>query len=198
MSLDSQMESFLTDLNGRVWRQSRAFAGLTPRHIYQANPGVQVEVAFATAADRPSAHEARALWSDRWNKRSTGVLLVAAYPGEGAVPRAAVVGLRDKSTFVADLAFSSVELIVDQALEASTTAQAEEILASLFEERKDDEIPGLANTGLFATHELLANVPNRRDWSAAGARAQGFRGHGGEDLVRALGGTSHTKEWTSC
>lgn len=187
MSLDSQMESFLADFNGRPWKQNGAPSTLTPHHIYPANLGVQIEVAYATAPGRPSAHEVRALWSDRWNKRSTGVLLVAAYPGEGAVPKAAVVGLRDKGTFVTDLSFSSVERIVDQALEAPTTARAEEILASLFEEHKDDEIPGLANTGLFATHELLANVPHRRDWQAAGARAQGFRGHGGEDLVRALG-----------
>ncbi|MFC4904080.1 Eco57I restriction-modification methylase domain-containing protein [Kocuria oceani] len=187
MSSDSSLDSFLADFNGRVWKQPGAPEALTPHHIYPANPGVQVEVVYATSSARPSASDARALWSDRWNKRPTGVLLVAAYPNGGAAPKAAVVGLRDKGTYVADLAFSSVELVVEQVLEAPTTARAEEILASLFEEHEDDEIPGLVNTGLFATHELLTNVPNRSDWQTAGACARSFRGHGGEDLVRSVG-----------
>ncbi|WP_447925567.1 Eco57I restriction-modification methylase domain-containing protein [Georgenia muralis] len=183
----ADVPTFLAEYNPLRWAQPDAPQTITPQGLYTAAPGVKVEVAYATAPAKPSAADARALWDKRWAKRPTGVLLVIAHPGSNGTTEATIVGLRDKGTFAAGLRLDQVERLVDQALEASSTATAEALLAPLFVERGEDEVPGFANTGLFATHELLTNVPNRPDWVAAGERAKTFRGHRGEDLIRALG-----------
>lgn len=184
---DSTLESFLSDFNGRTWSQPGAPDYLTPRAFYQPLDGVRLDVVYATAPHRPKSSDVRALWEKRWNRRPTGALLVVGYPGSDTTARAAVVGLRDDAQLVTDLSLSLVERIVEQSLDAPTTAQAEQFLDPIFLAREDDEVLGLHNTGLFATHELLANVPNRSDWNTAGKVARSFRGHSGEDLVRTLG-----------
>jgi len=183
----ADVPTFLAEYNPLRWTQLDAPQTIAPQCVYTAIPGVKVEVAYATASSKPSAADARALWEKRWAKRPTGVLLVIAHPGRNGATEATLVGLRDKATLVTGLRLDQVDRLVDQALEAPTTAAAEALLAPLFEERGEDEVSGFANTGLFATHELLTNVPDRPDWAAAGERAKAFRGHRGEDLVRALG-----------
>ncbi|MGO4490470.1 hypothetical protein AB4Y86_00050 [Arthrobacter sp. 2YAF22_2] len=160
---------------------------MTLRTFYQPVDGVQLDVVYATAPHRPLASDVRILWEKRWNRRSTGVLLVVGYPGGDAIPRATVVGLRDNAQLVADLELPFVERIVERGLDALTTAQAEQLLEPIFKIHEDDEVPGLINTGLFATHELLVNVPNRPDWNTSAVGAHSLRGHSGEDLIRALG-----------
>ncbi|QWC10729.1 hypothetical protein KKR91_03640 [Arthrobacter jiangjiafuii] len=187
MSHESKLESFLSDFNGRMWSQSGAPDYVHARAFYQALDGVRLDVVYAVATHRPLAADLRAMWEKRWNRRPTGVLLVVGYLGQDASPRAAIVGLRDTAQLATDMPLSLVERIVEQGLEAPTTALAEQLIAPLFASHDDDEILGLVNTGLFATHELLANVPHRSDWTMAKERSQAFRWHSGEDLVRALG-----------
>lgn len=187
MSHDSPLELFLNDFNGRTWTQTGAADYLTARSFYQPMDGVRLDIVYATAPHRPLASDVRALWEKRWNRRPTGVLLVVGYPGGDRGLRAAVVGLRDNAQFVTDLPLTLVERVLEQCLDASTTTQAEDTLNAIFVAREEDDVLGLINTGLFATHELLSNVPNRSDWKSAGERARLFRGHTGEDLVRALG-----------
>jgi hypothetical protein len=183
----ADVRAFLPEYNARPWNQIEASQTITPQGVYTATPGVKVEIAYATAPAKPGAADARALWEKRWGKRATGVLLVIAYPGGNGTVAATVVGLRDTPTVVTGLRLDQVERLVDQTLDALSTTAAETLLAPLFEERAEDEVPGFANTGLFATHELLKNVPNRPDWADAGECARSFRGHRGEDLVRVLG-----------
>lgn len=187
MSHDSRLMSFLSDFNGQAWSQAGAPDYMTLRAFYQPLDGVRLDVVYATASQRPPASDVRALWEKRWNRRPTAVLLVVAYPGPDDTARATVVGLRDNAQLAADLELRLVERIVEQGLDARTTAQAEQLLSLIFASHDDDEVLGLSNTGLFATHELLANVPNRPDWTAAGMRSRSFRGQSGEDLVSALG-----------
>lgn len=187
MSLGSSLDSFLPEFNGRAWAQNGVPDHISLKAFYEPLDGVQLDVVYATSPRRPTAGDVRALWEKRWNRRPTGVLLVVAYPGADATARATVVGLRENARIAADLNLSFVERVVEQGLDASTTAHAEQLLEPLFVSHEDDDVPGFVNTGLFATHELLVNVPNRPDWKASGQRAQSLRGHAGEDLVRALG-----------
>ena len=54
---------------------------------------------------------------------------------------------------------------------------------------RHSEVPGLLSAGLFATHELVRNVPKRLDWGEATAAAHEVLATqtSGIDLIRALG-----------
>jgi len=181
----SVVEGFLADFKARNWDQPDCPPTIAPVALYLPAPGVKVEVAFAQSPSRPSAQDARRLWRTRSGGRATGVLLLAAYPAaQGA--RAVVVGLHDDARF-RDVPLSHAERIIERALDAHTTREAEQLLDELLAEDGDGGVPGLRNEGLFATHELEKNVPSRADWAQARTRASAVRGHEGEDLLRALG-----------
>lgn len=181
----SVVEGFLADFKARNWDQPDCPPTIAPVALYLPAPGVKVEVAFAQSPSRPSAQDARRLWRTRSGGRATGVLLLAAYPAaQGA--RAVVVGLHDDARF-RDVPLSHAERIIEKALDAHTTREAEQLLDELLAEDGDGGVPGLRNEGLFATHELEKNVPSRADWAQARTRASAVRGHEGEDLLRALG-----------
>lgn len=187
VSYGSSLGFFLPEFNGRTWTQAGTPDYITPEAFYQPLEGVQLDIVYATASRRPLSADVRTLWEKRWNRRPTGVLLVVGYPGNNDEPRATVIGLRENADISADLELSFVARIVEQALDAPTTAQAEQIFSPLFAARDEDAVLGLMNTGLFATHELLVNVPNRSDWKTAGEDSRALRGRQGEDLIRALG-----------
>src|SRR5699024_6903729 len=54
-------------------------------------------------------------------------------------------------------------------------------------EQTSEELPGLRNKGLLATHELLVGVPARPDWQQATEAGAGMLKHRDHDLIEALG-----------
>jgi len=60
---------------------------------------------------------------------------------------------------------------------------AERLLTGL----KDQLSPGLVNSGIFASHELLTGVPDRPDWGTARKSALQLLGLHGLPLIQALG-----------
>ena len=178
-------DTFLPSRKPRPWSEPTVVAGITPIAIYLPDQAVQVEVAYAVAPRRPKAADVRKVWTDRWRKRPSAVLLVVAWDSPHG-RQASVVGLRD-DPLVATGQLATVERAVAKALEQGAAAGAEAILADLLREREPDAIPGLDNAGLFATHELLHNVPQRTDWAAATKQAGGVRGRAGKDVLSGLG-----------
>jgi hypothetical protein len=53
----------------------------------------------------------------------------------------------------------------------------------------DNDLPGVRNTGLVATHELRSGVPSRSDWSEMTQAGKGLLTKGGRQLVEGLGFT---------
>ena len=168
----------------RPWKQLDAPSTLRPADLYFSTDN-QLEIVYAAADSKPKADEAKKLWKARWNSRPAAVLLVVGYPSSDG-PRARVVGLRE-DTLGPDMRLADVAADVRHALSMASGSQGERALRDLFVERADDEVPGLRNTGLFATHELLENVPTRADWASARTAGEQAAGTQGEELISALG-----------
>ncbi|WP_146841527.1 Eco57I restriction-modification methylase domain-containing protein [Cellulomonas composti] len=182
----SSSDSFLADFRRRTWDLTDVVVpdGLTPLGYYGTASSTKLEVAVARADHKPNQPEARALWRARQRGRATGVLLVILYPATDGW-HATVVGLRDDAVGP-DAELSVVERRVAQALDAEAEREATELLESLFTTR-DEAVPGLVNKGLFASHALEVNVPQRADWAQAAAAGAGVGSARGEDMLKALG-----------
>ena len=86
----------------------------------------------------------------------------------------------------ADVEASQAERITAVALsEPSHHAATRLLLAALGE--LDSPFPGLRNSGLLATQELKAGVPERPDWTAARKNAERLLDRRGRKLVESLG-----------
>jgi hypothetical protein len=119
-----------------------------------------LEVAVARAGRKPGQETMRAVWKARHRGRAVPVLLVALY-GD----RAALCGPGGELPQVfTDLDVGQVERICRAALAEPNRHAALRFLWSVLPEVKEARIPGLRNEGLFATHELERNVPDRADW----------------------------------
>ncbi|GMA23120.1 hypothetical protein GCM10025864_08790 [Luteimicrobium album] len=179
-------DSFLADFRRRHWAvDGEVVAGLKPLGYYSPASGRALEVAVAHAESKPTKADARRLWNERHRGRSTGVLLVVIYPGSEGEDRAEVVGLYDDGS-VADLELSLIERRLAEALDAAAVHEAQELMTGLFE-IAEGGVQGLRNKGLFASHALEVNTPERSDWGEAASSARVVRGTRGEDLLRALG-----------
>ena len=152
---------------------------------------LDIEVVLLFANSRPTRTDVREVWDARWNKRSTGVLAVVAYETPTG-RRASIAGLRSRRV-VNDVELELVERLAEQALLATSSSSAEQLIEQLFGMAESDNTPGLSNHGLFATHELEHNVRARGDWALACERAKTLRGVNGSDVLTALGWQVQTR-----
>jgi hypothetical protein len=65
MAHGSSLDSFLPEFNGRTWSQAGAPEHITLGAFYQPVDGVQLDVAYATAPQRPLSAESRT-FSNPW------------------------------------------------------------------------------------------------------------------------------------
>ncbi len=145
-----------------------------------------LEVVVAHSQARPKAEDLRRLWRARWGKRAAPVALVVQY--ESAHGRqAAVCGLREDADVVFDLNVEQVERVGIAAFDSPTVPEGERFFQKLLSDPVENQIPGLTNTGLFASHELRAGVPQRPDWQDQKALARSLVAHRGSTLLDALG-----------
>lgn len=169
-----------SDVPMRTWRdQDRQ-----PRGMYWSGQGRDpLEVALVEFGRAPTAGEVRAIWKDRHGRRAAPLLLVAAYPG-GVL----LCGTVEEDLRVVERDVGQAERLASKALTEPNRHLAIRYLAGAFDTDPDD-IPGLMNKGLLATHELRNGVPLRDDWEQATADAQRLLPLEGRDLVSGLGFT---------
>ena len=172
---------FLADLRPLNWKPEGdsgfAAAGL---FIGKGNPAFEVAAARAPGAPRRTA--VQNAWKARRGGRAAPVLAVVLY-GD----RAAVCGASGETPPVyMGMDAGQVERLCREALDQPDRHAALRFLADALPSL-DTDLPGLANEGLLALHELRTGVPKHPDWAAAGRRAATARGKRGEDLLRALG-----------
>jgi hypothetical protein len=147
-----------------------------------------LEVALAEAAKRPTSAEMRKAWRVRQGGRPSPVLLAVGYPGANG-PAVAVCGPAGQDPPVHfDLDLSRVERLAAAALAEPTRHAAQRCLLRLLPE-VESEHPGLVNSGLLATHELLHGVPQRSDWHDATKVSRPALNKRGRSLIEALGFT---------
>lgn len=179
-----------TARKGRWRDESAATAG---RHGFTAHAQWTgqgrdaLNVAYATADTRPTVTAVRGVWMARHGRAAAPLLLVVAY-SDPDVTRAFVCGPKGDAPPVVDMDFAQAERIASAALDEPSRHAAERfLLATLHEDI--EELPGLRNQGLLATHELAVGVPRRPDWLDAQGRASDLLGLRDQELIRSLGFT---------
>jgi hypothetical protein len=191
------VESFLADLDVQEipWvKPAGAPIALSPERVFIGTGVDALEIALATVARTgpgtgPRVDDVRRLWNARWNRRAAPVALVVGYPDTTGEWKAALCGTKDDPAVLTDLDLSQVERICAAALSAPDPANAERTLHRLLVGQKDQLVPGLTNSGLFASYELRTGVPNRPDWNKARDKAATLLSARGADLIRGLGYT---------
>lgn len=85
-----------------------------------------------------------------------------------------------------ELSQAEASRLAGAAIEEPNRHEATRFLLTALE-RVDSQLPGLRNEGLFATHELVTDVPGRPDWPAALELGRSLMARRGRELVEGLG-----------
>ncbi|VBA61506.1 Eco57I restriction-modification methylase domain-containing protein [Mycobacterium attenuatum] len=170
-----------------TWNEPSTPAGIKTDKVYVGpDPhglgGFQVAVANAQTA--PSRQAIRDLFMAR-RGRTPIQLMVAVVHGDKV------------HLFGPDPQAQPIEVPVEQAarqlqsiLSEPDVLAATERCAGLRKASDATGVPGFTNSGLFATHHIMSNVPQRSDWQELGARALPILGKRRRQLIDALGFTS--------
>jgi len=141
-----------------------------------------LEVVVVECSGRPTASLMRQLWRERLGSRVVPLLVVGMYDGI-----AALCGPAGRQAPVwHDLPVSQVERLCATALREPNRHQALRFLRDNLPE-VDAPIPGIRNSGLVATHELVTDVPRRQDWQVANQKGNEAIPRRGRALLEALG-----------
>jgi hypothetical protein len=183
---------FLEDYDGQTLPWSKpagAPVSLETDRILFGNGDNALEVAVASAVHKsqPKFEDLRSLFKKRQANRPTPVLLVVAYVGPSGENLAAVVGTSGDPAPLSGLQVDRLERVCASALAEPDRHAAVRSLDRLLTGLKDQQSPGLVNSGLFASHELRTGVPARGDWDPARAAALPMLGLQGLQLINALG-----------
>lgn len=181
------MDEFLVDWIPQTWKAPGELPNsLTPAGMFVQDGANGLEIVLASARRKPSNPDMRKAWLARRDKRVSPVLLVAFYPSTHG-ERVALCGpVGDPPVVHADVEVAQAERIAAVALsEPSHHAATRLLLAALGE--LGSPFPGLRNSGLLATQELKAGVPERPDWIAARRMAERLLDRRGRKLIEALG-----------
>jgi hypothetical protein len=146
--------------------------------------GLEVAVAHWGGHGSPTA-ALRSLHAARLGRRAIPLVVI----GYDAEDRAWLLGPDPAILPVGPVSTSLAARLVQAALDEPSSGNARRRLLHATRALQDSEVPGLLSAGLFATHELVRNVPKRSDWDGATAAARDVltTRPSGIDLIRALG-----------
>lgn len=174
----------LTAGNVVNWNEPAAAAGITPEKVYIGPDPVGLggfQVAVASAAAPPTRQALRELFTSRKGKTATQLVVAVTFGGKAQL-------------FGPDPQAQPIELPVEQAERQLQSVLAEpDVLAALdrfagFQKSSTTTgVSGFTNSGLFATHHIMSNVPKRLDWSELGSQAKPLLNLRRHKLVEALG-----------
>ena len=160
--------------------------GVAPVAAFTGRGKYPLEVALATLDRRPRADELRRVWSARYGKAPSPLLLVAAYRVDDGWKASICGPAGDEPPAEGGLELGEVARIAAAALAEPSRHAAIRFLGSIWAEL-EHELPGLRNQGMFAAHELRDGLPLRTDWSAACDRGRSLLSFRGRELVERLG-----------
>ncbi|MPZ53469.1 MAG: hypothetical protein GEU79_12180 [Acidimicrobiia bacterium] len=190
MTTDSieRADHFLSDQPGPIpWQIPDGGRGkFEPVNLFLGQGSNPLEVAIAVGSSKPNVSDVRQLWKRRKSGRPAPLLLIALYPVEGGLRAATCGPVGDDPAVLVDRDVGQVERIAATALAEPGRNAAIRFLADTLSD-EDDELPGLRNSGMFATHQLVNGVPNRSDWSDLTNQARPLLAKRGQQLVTALG-----------
>ena len=141
-----------------------------------------LEIAVMGSTTRPSDADMRDAWRKRSGHRASP-LLVVAVGGEDAC----ICGPSDPEPGIfRDVSVEVADRICEAAVEEPDRHAARRFLAGALG-ALEAALPGLRNSGLFATHHLLNNVPSRPDWGSSGVKARSTVALRDDALLAGLG-----------
>jgi hypothetical protein len=161
--------------------------GFEPRYVVSGNSdggGIALEIAVTKwgKGDSPTREALTRLHTIRLNRRANPLVLVVETP-KGAL----VFGPNTATAPVGPLADDQTERILQAALDEPTALAARARLSGLVQALDTTSMPGVQNSGLFASHELRVGVPQRGDWLDACARSKPLLSLKGQQLIEKLG-----------
>lgn len=182
-------EDFLADYGGIAlpWTRPPGVSGFTTGRVFfgRGEHALEVALGYMTRRGRPTSGVLRGLLNWRQRERPSPVLLVVLYQGPGDSPRAAMLAASDGTPLDMTVGQAdSISMAVLREPDRHTAARrAQRLLSSL----GSAVAPGVANCGLFASHELRHGVPARPGWGAARRSALPAIKSEGRDILVRLG-----------
>ena len=167
-----------------AWNDPSAPTGITTEKVFLGpDPfglgGFQVAVASASAA--PSRQALRDLFTARKGKTQTQLVVAVVHRGKvqlcGPDPQAQPI----------ELPAEQAERQLQSVLAEPDVLAATERFAGFRRASSTTGVSGFTNSGLFATHHIMSNVPKRSDWGELGTQASPLLGLRRTKLVEALG-----------
>jgi hypothetical protein len=174
----------LTADNVVNWSEPSAASGITTEKVYIGPDPVGLggfQVAVASAAAPPTRQALRELFTSRKGKTATQLVVAVTFGGKAQL-------------FGPDPQAQPLELPVEQAERQLQSVLAEpDVLAAIdrfagFQKSSTTTgVSGFTNSGLFATHHIMSNVPKRLDWGELSSQAKPLLSLRRQKLVEALG-----------
>ncbi len=175
------MSEFLTKYEKIPLEFSRDH-GLTSVGVVIGNGPNALEIAITRSRGHPTATQMRDAWQDRLRGRPNPVLLVTLYDD-----KAAVCGpTGDNPPVHWDLDIQSVDRICHAALEEPNRHAAHRFIQTVMS-GLDEELLGIRNEGLLATHYLRVRMPERADWRDGVEKASPLLESRDRELLTGLG-----------
>lgn len=174
--------SFLPELDPRPL-QLQAPAGYRPLSLHLGLGPNPFEVVVLEAADAPSSGELKRLHQTRVGGRAASVAVVVLW----ATGRAGLAArVQDELQIEPELDRAVCERLLAQALALSTRHEAQRYLDATIPQLSSP-VPGLRNSGLFATHHLHHGLPEHARWRDATTHARPCLRERGRALIQKLG-----------
>lgn len=182
----------------REWTPTgKAPAGFTVQAVVlgssTSGAGLEVVVLDAEAGAAMSREALGAYHSSRVGKHTTPVVVAATRDGQ-----AWLFGPNAQAETLGPLPIRQAERMLQAALDETSGLAARRRLADLYEAARDARpdrdghtLPGVANAGLFATHEIRYGARLRTDWGQSATDAAPLLGKRRQDLIEALGFAPH-------
>ena len=168
LSAASTLDVKLEPLAGRP---AEAFLGKT----------LDVEVTVVAQGLALSPADLREIWSHRSNRGSRTVVVVSV-TGETSTLFGPAT---DRQPLT--LKTQTAERLLQRFLDEPSILDASRELISFYDSHGTSELGGVKNKGLFASHHLRENLPQRRDWAELTERGDSLAKLRHRELVSALG-----------
>jgi len=167
---------------GREWDSDRTGATCT-YYTGEENP---LEVVLTKCDSRPRKEWLQRTWRDRRDGRSVPVLLIATYEENGETQAVSCGPSGEEPDIIRGVNPDQLLRVGTVGLEKPSQIAARQFLGEAVEKLGDDLV-GVRNQGLLATHELREGVPERDDWDTATDEAVPLLDKDGQALVEGLG-----------
>ena len=180
------MKDFLS-VDENSWREwKREISNIETEGLYIGHGSSALEVVIGESDTIPTKEQLTKIWKERRGRRASPVLVVIKHNGKAAIcgPTGGATGEDPPTRKTVDQ--DQIKRISEEALEKPNRNVARDFLWNVIEQI-DDELLGIRNQGLVATHELKIGVKQRSDWNSQTERSKELLGEEGRELVEELG-----------